>query len=73
MSKAEELQEKAGALPEPLAAEVLDFLEFVTARHEAISQQRRAKVSRLRGSLKGSLSSSSDFSASKADEIDQEL
>ena len=32
MSKAQQLQIKAAALPEPIAAEVLDFLEFVAAK-----------------------------------------
>ena len=32
MSKAQQLQAKAATLPEPIAAEVLDFLEFVAAK-----------------------------------------
>jgi hypothetical protein len=32
MSKAQQLQEKAATLPEQLAAEVLDFLEFIAAK-----------------------------------------
>ena len=69
VSKAAQLQEKAATLPDPVAAEVLDFLEFLTAKRAAERASRVAAASRLRGAFKGRLSSSSEFSADKADEI----
>jgi hypothetical protein len=69
MSKAELLQAKASTLPEPIAAEVLDFLEFVTARRQLETARLPEKISQLRGAFKGRLSSSEEFSAHKADEI----
>ena len=75
MSNAQLLESKAATLPEPIAAEVLDFLEFVLARrkdlarHESASEVRRDTVHRLRGSMKGQLSSTQEFLFRKADEI----
>lgn len=69
MSKAEQLQAKAATLPEPVAAEVLDFLEFVTAKRARERASRIDAVSQLRGGFKGRLSSSLEFAEKKADEI----
>ncbi len=69
MSKAQQLQVNAANLPEPIAAEVLDFLEFVAAKRAQERIPRTDAINRLRGAFKGRLSSSSEFAASKADEI----
>jgi hypothetical protein len=69
MSKASLLQQKVATLSEPIAAEVLDFLEFVTARRQLESTRRTEKIRQLRGSFKGRLSSSDEFAARKSDEI----
>ena len=69
MSKAHQLQVKAANLPEPIAAEVLDFLEFVAAKWAQERIPRTDTINRFRGAFKGRLSSSSEFAASKADEI----
>ena len=44
MSKAQQLQVKAATLPEPIAAEVLDFLEFVAAKRALERTQSIAKI-----------------------------
>ncbi len=67
MSKAALLQAKAADLPEPIAAEVLDFLEFVTARHELESRRSAGAIQQFRGAFKGRLSSTDEFAANKAD------
>jgi len=72
MSKAQQLQARVATLPEPVAAEVLDFLEFVAARRVQERLPRREAVSRCRGSFKGRLSHSNEFAANKADEIRME-
>ena len=69
MSKAQQLQIKAAALPEPIAAEVLDFLEFVAEKRAQERIPRTDAISRLKGVFKGRLSSSTEFAAYKADEI----
>jgi hypothetical protein len=69
MSKAALLQQKVATLPEPIAAEVLDFLEFVTAKRQLESTQKPINIHQLRGSLKGRLSSSDEFAAQKSYEI----
>lgn len=69
MSKVEQLQAKAATLPEPIAAEVLDFLEFLTARKIRSEDGRHEAIGRLRGAFKGRLSSSSEFASNKSDEI----
>jgi hypothetical protein len=69
MSKAEQLQAKAATLPEQIAAEVLDFLEFVAAKRAQERTPRTNGISRCRGSFKGRLSTSTEFAARKADEI----
>lgn len=69
MSKAEQLQVIAGSLPEPVAAEVLDFLEFVTAKRAKDRAPRVSAIRELRGALKGHLSTSTEFAARKSDEI----
>jgi hypothetical protein len=69
MSKAALLQAKAANLPEPIAIEVLDFLDFVTARRQAESRRSPEAIQRLKGSFKGRLGSSEDFASRKADEI----
>ena len=69
MSKAALLQKKVATLPEPLAVEVLDFLEFVTAKRQCESKQHPVAIHHLRGSLKGRLSSSDEFAAQKSNEI----
>ena len=72
MSKAEQLQAKVATLPEPIAAEVLDFLDFVTAKQAQERTPRIDGISRCRGSFKGRLSTSTEFAAKKADEIQME-
>lgn len=68
MSKVTELQEKVATLREETAAEVLDFLEFVTSRslgeHSTFPQSKS-----VRGRFRGRLSSSERFAASKKSEI----
>ena len=68
MFKVSQLQCKAAALPEHLAAEVLDFLEFVTEKRPSERTPRADAVSRFRGAFKGRLSTASDFAAKKSDE-----
>ena len=73
MGKVDELCEKAAQLPESTAAEVLDFLDFLTAQ----SKQKRdgKKISghtSVRGLFRGRLSSTNDFAAAKAVEIELE-
>jgi hypothetical protein len=72
MSNVQLLQSKAAELPETIAAEVLDFLEFVLAKQKPAYDYRRSEVSRFKGALKGQLSSTREFSAGKADEICRE-
>lgn len=69
MSKAQQLQAKAATLPEQMAAEVLDFLEFVAAKRAREQLPRTEAVHRFRGAFKGRLSSSTEFASNKADEI----
>ena len=69
MSKAALLQAKAANLSEPIAAEVLDFLEFVAARREFESRPSTESLQQFRGAFKGRLSSAEDFAANKANEI----
>ncbi len=69
MSKSSLLQAKVATLPEPIAAEVLGFLEFVTAKRQIESKRQPEKIDRLKGSFKGRLSSSDEFAARKSDEI----
>jgi hypothetical protein len=72
MSKATLLQSKAADLPEPIAAEVLDFLEFLTAKNRRENQRRLDSIQQLKGAFKGRLSSSAEFSALKSDEVQLE-
>ncbi len=69
MSKASLLQAKAATLPEPIASEVLDFLEFVTSRREFETRRSADSIRQFRGSFKGRLSSAAEFASNKADEI----
>lgn len=69
MGKTQQLQEKASLLPEHLASEVLDFLEFLTAKHAQQHASQVTAISRLRGSFRGRLSSTSEFAARKSDEV----
>ena len=69
MSKVETLQAKAATLPESIAAEILDFLEFVTTRRQIVPAHIPKQISILRGAFKGKLSSSAEFSTRKTDEI----
>jgi hypothetical protein len=69
MSKTQQLQIRAAMLPEHLASEVLDFLEFVATRHSGETPVRSQPASRYRGAFKGRLSSSTAFAEKKADEI----
>ena len=68
MSNVLQLQSKAAALPEHLAAEVLDFLEFVTAKRALERSPRSDAVSQFKGAFKGRLSTAAEFAAKKADE-----
>jgi hypothetical protein len=63
------LQSKVAKLPEPIAAEVLDFLEFVAARRNCESKRQSVSIDRFRGAFKGRLSSSNEYAARKTDEI----
>jgi hypothetical protein len=72
MSTVQRLQSKAAELSEPVAAEVLDFLEFVLAKQQNSSETRQSKIARFRGALKGQLSSTLEFSAAKSEEIRRE-
>lgn len=69
MSTADLLQAKVATLPEPIAVEVLDFLEFVTAKRQLESKRQPDNIDSLRGSMKGHLASSVEFAARKSDEI----
>lgn len=69
MSKAELLQAKAATLPEPVAAEVLDFLDFVTAKRARERVSRVKAIHQVRGVFKGRLSTSAEFAERKSDEI----
>ena len=70
MSKSAQLQEKVANLPESVASEVLDFLEFVTARKSSNNKLQPDVIAKFRGAFKGRLSSSSEFAEQKVDEID---
>jgi hypothetical protein len=69
MSKAQQLQAMAANLPEQIASEVLDFLDFVTAKHTLERTARTDAIKSLRGAFKGRLSTAAEFSAKKSDEI----
>jgi hypothetical protein len=69
MTKAAQLQAKAAKLPEPIAAEVLDFLDFVISRKEPNKRHTAETIKQVRGLFKGRLSSTAEFAANKADEI----
>ena len=72
MSTIQRLQSKAAELSEPVAAEVLDFLEFVLAKQEKSKAMRCSNVARFRGAMKGQLSSTLEFCAAKTEEIRRE-
>jgi hypothetical protein len=63
------LQSKVASLPEPIAAEVLDFLEFLAAKRDFESKQLSASIHQFRGSFKGRLSSSEEYANQKSDEV----
>ena len=69
MNKARQLQSKAATLPEHLAAEVLDFLDFVTMRRAQKEIPTGNVINRFRGAFKGRLSSTDEFANRKSDEI----
>lgn len=69
MSKASQLQARAATLSESMAAEVLDFLEFLTARKRQENAAASGDVRRFQGAFRGKLSSSDGFSARKSDDI----
>jgi len=69
MLKPAQLRAKAADLPESIASEVLDFLEFVTARHEFETRRSTESIRQWRGAFKGRISSSTEFAAIKVDEI----
>ena len=72
MSSVQVLQSKAAELPEATAGEVLDFLKFVLAKQKTAHDSRRPELSRLKGALKGQLSTTREFNEGKADEIRRE-
>lgn len=72
MSKAALLQSKVVDLPEPIASELLDFLEFLTTQKQQKDARRLESIQQLKGSFKGRLSSSEEFAALKSDEIQLE-
>ena len=63
------LKSKVADLPEPIAAEVLDFLEFLATKRGFESKRQPVSIQRLRGALKGRLSSSNEHATRKSDEI----
>ncbi len=70
MSNVEQLQKKAAGLPESTAAEVLDFLEFVSAKTNQQGRiTRPTKPQTVRGAFRGRLSSSQEFAEAKKREI----
>ena len=70
MSIVEQLQKKAAGLPESTAAEVLDFLEFLSAKtNQQESVTRSTKFQSVRGAFRGRLSTSQQFSEAKQHEI----
>ena len=70
MSIVEQLQKKAAGLPENTAAEVLDFLEFVSAKaNQQETMTRGTKSQPVRGAFRGRLSTSQRFAAAKKHEI----
>ena len=69
MSAVQELQSKVAKLPEHLAAEVLDFVEYLAAKRASEPQEKTGAIRRYRGAFKGMLSSSDEFSKRKSDEI----
>ncbi|MEI6178996.1 MAG: DUF2281 domain-containing protein [Verrucomicrobiota bacterium] len=69
MSKTQQLQAKAATLPEQIAAEVLDFLDFLIEKRNHEQPSRNEAIIRFRGAFKGRLSTSTEFAARKADEI----
>lgn len=69
MNKAQQLESKAATLPEHLASEVLDFLDFITIRRAQEATQGVRTIHRFRGAFKGRLSSTVEFANRKSDEI----
>jgi len=69
MSKAEQLQMEIRGLPEPWAGELLALLATLRSGAPSSKSARDGEIRKLRGSWKGRLSSSSDFSARKDNEI----
>ena len=69
MSKAQQLQAMASNLPQQIASEVLDFLDFVSAKHALDRTSRTTAIKRLKGAFKGRLSKAAEFAAKKSDEI----
>lgn len=70
MSIVEQLQKKAAGLPENTAAEVLDFLEFVSAKaNQPAANASSIDSQPVRGAFRGRLSTSQQFSESKKREI----
>lgn len=70
MSIVEQLQKKAAGLPESTAAEVLDFLEFVSAKVDRQTATASGLESQpVRGALRGRLSTSRQFAEFKKHEI----
>jgi hypothetical protein len=72
MSKAALLQSKVVDLPEPIASELLDFLEFLTTQKQQKDARRLESIQQLKGFFKGRLSSSEVFATLKSDEIQLE-
>jgi hypothetical protein len=70
MSKAAQLQAKVANLPESVASELLDFLDFVTSQKSPNIKLQPDAIARFRGAFKGRLSSSNEFAEQKVDEID---
>ncbi len=62
----------AANLPEQIASEVLDFLDFVAAKHALEHTSRIAAIKSLRGTFKGRLSTVAEFSARKSNEVQLE-
>lgn len=70
MSIIEQLQKRAAELPESTAAEVLDFLEFVSSKVDRqTTAASRLQSQSVRGAFRGRLSTSREFAELKKHEI----
>jgi hypothetical protein len=69
MTKVHELRKRIEEISEPVAGEVLAFLESRKEDGSVERMQRKDAVKRLRGAFKGRLGSSDEFAGRKRREI----